>query len=526
MYFDLTLWGLTAGLRGRIALAVGLGLLALSFGIVRFAFLGIFLAEVFAGAPAEKLIVPLAAAAGAIVLRCFLDHLRNQIAQRNGVLVQGTLRERLLDKIEALGPAYFSGERTGGVMTTVVDGVEQLQTFFGVYLPQVCIALFAPLAIFAFIAWWDVPVACVLLGAALFTLVLPVVLNRRDRQTSLARRKALKEFGEEFLDGIQGLPTLKAFGQSAAYGAKLGQKARELSASTLRVLGVGVLSRGITDLGTAFGAAAGLALGAWRVHHGEMSVTAMLIVLMAGTEIFRPLRDLRTVLHNGMTGQSAALGILALLREPVTAPAAPPQPADASRLAPTIAFEGVGFAYPGGRKPAHRDLSFTVAAGERVGVVGPSGSGKSSIVQLLLRLHDVQTGTIRIGGTDLRELDPEGLRPLMGVVAQDSYLFHGTVAENLKLGRPEASDEDMYAAARAANAHEFITALPEGYATPIGERGVLMSGGQRQRIAIARALLRDAPILILDEALCVGRCRERSGDSGSARSPHAMGARR
>jgi len=222
-------------------------------------------------------------------------------------------------------------------------------------------------------------------------------------------------------------------------------------------------------------------------------------VLMAGTEVFRPLRDFRTALHDGLVGQAAAIGVNALLdaKAPMplggTAPRAP--------LAPTIAFDDVGFVYPGGRGQALDGLSLEVAAGERVGIVGPSGSGKSTLATLLLRLYDPQAGAVRIGGVDLKTLDPEAARAQFAVVRQDTYLFHGTVEDNLRLGNPDASHEEIVAAARAANAHDFIAALPHGYATAIGERGVMLSGGQRQRIAIARALLRDAPILILDEAL-------------------------
>ena len=159
------------------------------------------------------------------------------------------------------------------------------------------------------------------------------------------------------------------------------------------------------------------------------------------------------------------------------------------------------FSYPGGRGTAHDGLSFTVAAGEKIGIVGPSGSGKSSVARLLLRLFDPQRGTVKIGGHDLKSLDPEALRRMIAVVHQDTYLFYGTVEENLRLGKPDATRDEIEAAARNANAHEFISLLPQGYDTMIGERGVLLSGGQRQRLAIARALLRDAPILILDEAL-------------------------
>jgi ATP-binding cassette subfamily C protein CydCD len=523
MHFDLRLWRMTSGLRGRIALAIVLGLLALGLGIARFAFLGQFLARLFRAAPAAELILPLTATLVAILLRSWLDHLRTTIAHRTAARVQEALRGRLYDKIVALGPAWFGAERTGGVMLSVIDGVEQLQTFFGQYLPQVSIAACAPLAIFAFMAFWDVPVASVMLGAALFTLVAPAVVHERTGQASRERQRAFKAFGEEFLDAMQGLPTLKAFGQSGAFGRMLADKARALSDSTFLVLGTSILTRGITDLGCAFGAAAALALGAYRVRHGEMSIEALLIVLMAGTEIFRPLRDLRTVLHQGLTGQAAAAGINALLDTEITAPAAPtpilPRPSAGEGVfrplsreagegwgggvgvSPGIAFESVSFAYPGGRRGAHRNLSFAIAAGERVGIVGPSGSGKSTIVRLLLRLHDPQDGTLRIGGHDLRTLDPQVVRRMIAVVAQDTYLFHGTIEENLRLGCPDASEAEIAAAARAANAHDFIETLPDGYQTVIGERGARLSGGQRQRIAIARALLRDSPILVLDEAL-------------------------
>ena len=513
MHFDLRLWRMTSGLRWRIALGIALGLLALAIGIARFAFLGQFLARLFRAAPTGELVVPLIATLAAILLRAWLDDMRIMVAHRTATRVQETLRGRLYDKIVALGPAWFGAERTGGVMLSIIDGVEQLQTFFGQYIPQVSIAACAPLAIFAFMAYWDVPVAAVMLGAALFTLVAPAVVHERTGRESRERQHAFKAFGEEFLDAMQGLPTLKAFGQSGAYGRMLADKARALSDSTFLVLGTSILTRGITDLGCAFGAAAALALGAYRVRYGEMSLEALLIVLMAGTEIFRPLRELRTVLHQGLTGQAAAAGINALLDEPVTAPGAPsPTMNSLSReageswgqgvaIAPSIAFDAVGFAYPGGRRAAHHGLTFSIAAGERVGIVGPSGSGKSTIVRLLLRLHDPQSGTVRIGGHDLRTLDPGAVRQMIAVVAQDTYLFHGTIEDNLRLGCPDASEADLAAAARAANAHDFIEALPDGYQTVIGERGARLSGGQRQRIAIARALLRDSPILVLDEAL-------------------------
>jgi len=502
MYFDRRLWQLTRGLRGCIALAVLLGLVASVVGIARFAILGVLLSGVFNGAGFVAIAIPALGVAAAVALRGVVDHHRTMISHRTATRVQEDLRGRLYDKIATLGPAWFAGERTGGVMLSIVDGVEQLQTFFGQYVPQVTIAALTPVAIFVFIAFWDVPVATVMLVFALVTLIAPTVFLHIERRSSHGRQGALKSFGSEFLDGVQGLPTLKAFGQSGAYGRRLADRARELCDSSLRVISIGVMTRGITDCGVAVGAAAALSLAAWRVSHGLMSIQALLIVLMAGTEVFRPLRDLRMVLHQGILGQSAAVGINALF---AAQPLVPAQSIDRRRtsgpLLPTIAFEDVYFAYPGGRGAAHDGLSFTVAAGEKIGIVGPSGSGKSSIARLLLRLFDPQRGTVRIGGYDLKTLDPEALGRMIAVVHQDTYLFYGTVEENLRLGKPDAEREEIEAAARDANAHEFIMALPHGYSAMIGERGIMLSGGQRQRLAIARALLRDAPILILDEAL-------------------------
>jgi ATP-binding cassette subfamily C protein CydCD len=499
LYFDFRLWQLTYGMRWRIAVTVLIGLLASVIGVARFVVIGSLIALVYRGAPATALILPAAAVAAIVLLRAVLEHERTMVAHRTAARVQEVLRLKLYDKIADLGPAFFAGERTGGVMLSLVDGVEQLRTFFGQYVPQLVIAALTPIAMFAIIAWWDVPVAAVMLCAAFVCLVLPAAFNGLNAKVSMAHRASLKEFSAELLDAIQGLATLKAFGQSTAYGRMLADKARALSAATMKMLATNLIGRGIIDVGIGVGAAAALALGVYRFTHGLMTLPALLIVLMSGTEIFRPLRDFRTVLHDGMVGQAAAIGINGLLqaRSPMPQGGATP----AASLVPSIAFDDVHFSYSGERGEALDGLSFSVRAGERIGIVGSSGSGKSTTATLLARLYDPQSGNVRIGGIDLKTLNAEAIRAQIAVVRQDTYLFHGTVEDNLRLGKPDATRAEIISAARAANAHEFIGELPQGYATFIGERGMRLSGGQRQRLAIARALLRDAPILILDEAL-------------------------
>jgi len=500
MYVDGWLWAFTRGVRLRIAGATLAGLLSVLVGTARLALLGWVLGRLLAGDPLGRLAWPVAGVAGLIALRGLLEYGRAIVAHHTAARVQARLRGTLYAQITALGPAHFTQTRTGDVILSVVEGVQQLEVYFGQYLPQLFVSALTPFLIFAIVAAIDLPLAGVILAAALATFLLPTLWHRWDSRHSLARSHAYKAYGAEFLDAIQGLRTLAAFGQSGARARLLEERGHLLFQATMWLLGTNTLARGISDVCIALGAAVALGLGVHRVQAGSMELTALVVVLMLGVEIFRPLRELRVVLHQGMLGLSAAQGIRDLL-------AVQPQVRDqnihftASPIQPSIAFEHVTFAYPGGRRPALRDLAFQVAAGERVGVVGSSGAGKSTISRLLLRFADPSAGRVTVGGHDLHELSLHDLRRLIAVVSQDTYLFHGTVEDNLRMGRPDATQAELEAAARNANIHEAIAALPQGYQTVVGERGVRLSGGQRQRIAIARALLRDAPILILDEAL-------------------------
>jgi len=477
------------------------------------------------------------------VLRAALTWVREVTVHQTAARIKARLRQRLYAHLIALGPAYTRRERSGELVTTAVEGIEELDAYFSQYLPNLAQAALIPLALLVFIFPLDVVSGLILLVTAPLIPVFMVLIGKAAEIMTRRRWESLSRLSAHFLDVLQGLTTLKLFGPSQGRVTAIAEISDRFRRSTMDVLRVAFLSALVLEmLATVSTAIVAVGVGL-RLLYSTISFEQAFFVLILAPEFYLPLRTLGASFHAGMAGVSAAQRIFTICELPLhqqerVEEGTEQSPAlsdhrpghlpsrrkgadslsrwkragvrleanDASghlggRLSQfSIRFENVHYAYDDGRRPALYDVSFQIHPGQKVALVGPSGAGKSTIAHLLLRFVEPDKGAILVDGVPLRSVDPGVWRKQVAWVPQNPYLFQATVAANIRLGRWSASVEEVVSAARAARAHEFIEALPEGYETVIGERGSRLSGGEAQRIALARAFLKNAPFLILDEA--------------------------
>jgi ATP-binding cassette subfamily C protein CydD len=434
-----------------------------------------------------------------VLARAALAWAGDVTAHRVAERVKTTLRARLVAHLLALGPAYTRGERSGELANTTIQGVESLEEYFSQYLPQVALAILTPVAILVVVFPLDALSGLVLLLTAPIIPIFMALIGSLSASLTERQWLSLSRMSGHFLDVLQGLTTLKLFNRSKRQTQVVAGISEQFRHATMKVLRVAFLSALVLEMVATISTAVVAVEVGLRLLYGTIGFPQAFFVLLLAPEFYLPLRTLGARYHASMTGKAAAGRIYEVLDTPLpTGSAAPVGPLPPLRF--DLRFDAVSYTYPESERPALNNVSFGIAEGQKVALVGPSGAGKSTIAHLLLRFFAPGSGAITVGGIDLQNLPARAWRAQIAWVPQQPYLFHATVAENIRLARPEASDEEVMQAARQARAHEFITALPQGYETNIGERGARLSGGQAQRIALARAFLRDAPLVILDEA--------------------------
>ena len=457
----------------------------------------------------------LLAVLGLAFVRAALGYGATVAAVAASIRVKADIRRMLHAKIAALGHGFLSTQRTGDLASLLVEGVDALDNYYVTYLPQLTVATFLPLALLAFILPADWVSAIILLVGAPLIPIFMILIGKGTERLNQRQWRRLALMSAQFFDTVEGLSTLKLFGASRDAATLIGRMSEEYRQSTMSVLRVAFLSSLVLEFFTTLGIAMIAVFVGFRLYYGELHFLPGFFVLLLAPEFFRPLRAMGTQYHARMEAIAASERIVALMEMPQ-----PPKGADLA--APpaairTIRLEQVDFAYRA-EEPVLRAIDLTLRRGERVALVGPSGSGKSTIARLLLGLAQPDSGRITVDGAELSLITPDAWFARVSWMPQRPTLFAGTIAENIRLGLPDALPAEIVRAAEAADAHSFISQLPLGYETVIGERGQGLSGGEIRRIALARALLKPADLLVLDEV-------EASLDHETAARLHAAIAR-
>ena len=432
-----------------------------------------------------------------IGVRAGLSWGREVAANRIAIDVQLTLREQLLKHVLALGPVRAYGEQTGELTAVLTEGIDRLEKYFSEYLPQLFVAVLVPCLILIVVFPADWVSGLILLVTAPLIPLFMLLIARYAEKLTQQQWGLLSRMSAHFLDVLQGLTTLKLLGQSKAQAKNIERITDSFRQATMRVLQVAFLSALVLELLSMLSIAIiAVAIGLRLMVDGMEFSTALFILILA-PEFYLLLRMLGQQFHAGMDGTAAAKRIFGLLDVPGNEDERD-ESADFS-LPASIRFEQVKVAYQDGKRVALDGINLTLEPGKMVALVGMSGAGKSTIANLLLRFVEASSGQILVNGAALDGVEKAVWRSQIAWVPHQPYLFPESIAENIRLGRSDATDEQVMMAAKQAQLHTFIESLPQGYDTPIGERGARLSGGQAQRLALARAFLKDAPFIILDE---------------------------
>jgi ATP-binding cassette subfamily C protein CydD len=497
MHLDRRLLDLARSHRISLFASVALGWLGGVVTVVQAWLLAHIIAEVFLGgadraAVASVLGWLLVAAA----VRAALSWAADAVAAHAAAGVKHELRSRVFARLLDRGPVAAQRERTGELVTLLTNGVESLDAYIAQYLPQLALAAAIPVTVAAVVLSRD------LLSGVVFILTAPIIpifmylIGRLADARSRRQWLDMARLSAFFLDIIQGLTTLKILGRSREQIAAIGRVSEAFRSSSMAVLRIAFLSALVLELVTTLSVAVVAVEIGLRLLGGRLEFAAAFFVLLLAPEFYLPMRRLGASFHAGLAGATAAARLFEILEGERRSS----RPSAGRRMPqrPSLTLEGVSFAYPGERR-ALDDVSLTIDPGETVALVGPSGAGKTTLARLLLRFVEPDSGRLTADGIDAAEIHPETWRRAVAWVPQHPHLFADTAEENIRLARPEASADELTAAVKQASAEEFLSAMPDGAATQVGERGARLSGGQARRLALARAFLANAPVLVLDE---------------------------